>query len=369
MRSIGWSEGWNRGLPVIAWCVLPQSVTPQPAARSFRRRARGLGVGGAEARALCGIGVSPFCLNYVGAACAFITPFLYERAPLGSARTAPSAVCYRPTDVSCPPAVDYRPGVAECAVVQCFLLFRGGLGKGGYDGDDDDADVTERCLFATLYCRGRKETAAQDLRMLRAPDTPVDQILDAVDSQDSESEETLQGSVLQELCKPSARRPLIAGVGLAVVQQLSGINAVMFYCGKILGSVFDKATADTAAVGIQVLQLVMTGVTIPLMDRAGRRPLLFTAGVGMVVCSGALGLYYHLAGSSSALPDFFAALMLYGYVFAFAIGLGSIPWMIIGEIFPPEVKGVCGSITTAVNWCVYMCACMCVCVCINMLLF
>ena len=61
------------------------------------------------------------------------------------------------------------------------------------------------------------------------------------------------------------------------VQQLSGINAVMFYCGTILQSVYSPDTANLVAIGIQALQTVITIVSAPIMDKAGRVPVLLFA--------------------------------------------------------------------------------------------
>jgi hypothetical protein len=76
------------------------------------------------------------------------------------------------------------------------------------------------------------------------------------------------------------------------VQQLSGINAVMFYCGTILQSVFTPSVANTYAVGIQGMQVVLTIVSAPLMDKAGRIPILLFAALGQCCACGLLGVYY-----------------------------------------------------------------------------
>eukprot|EP00667_Euglena_gracilis_P009011 EG_transcript_9149 len=200
-----------------------------------------------------------------------------------------------------------------------------------------------------LLQRGRRADADRALRSLRSRETPVAAILDSWEAQ-GDATTSSDASWLRDLQHPSTLRPLLVGVGLAVLQQFSGINSVIFYCGEIFAGVFSKATADAAAVGVQGLHLLMTAVTIPLMDRAGRRPLLLSAGAGMALCSFLYGLYYALEGTDRALPKVFAVAMVYGYMFSFALGMGSIPWLIIGEIFPPHAKGLCSSIATAVNW-------------------
>jgi hypothetical protein len=74
------------------------------------------------------------------------------------------------------------------------------------------------------------------------------------------------------------RQALLIGIGLMFVQQLSGINAVMFYCGTILQSVFTPSVANTYAA--------------PLMDKAGRIPILLFAALGQCCACGLLGVYY-----------------------------------------------------------------------------
>merc|ERR1711871_525874 len=109
------------------------------------------------------------------------------------------------------------------------------------------------------------------------------------------------------------------------------------------------------------MQMVVTGLSAPLMDKAGRRPILMVAISGMIVMSALLASYYlvqtdcHTIGNakicdSHPLPDPVAVFALYGYVFFFACGLGAIPWFIMGEIFPAEIKGIASSIATGVNW-------------------
>jgi len=200
-----------------------------------------------------------------------------------------------------------------------------------------------------LLQRGKRAEAAAALRRLRAADTPVDAIVDGWDIETSKAADST-GALWVELCRPSVLRPLGVGVGLALLQQLSGINTVIFYCGEIFSGVLSKPHADIAAVGVQVVHLGVTIVVVPVIDRLGRRPLLLCAGAGMAVCAGLVGLYFLLDGTNHALPKGVAVGIVYAYMGCFAIGMGAIPWLILGEIFPPQAKGVCSSLATAVNW-------------------
>ena len=168
---------------------------------------------------------------------------------------------------------------------------------------------------------------------------------------------------MNALCQGNAPKALAIGVGLMFVQQLSGINAVMFYCGSILQSVYpDPQTANMFAVGIQVMQVIITAISAPLMDKAGRIPILLFALIGLTVSSAVLAAYYLLETDchknaqgdevcpTHPLPDIVAVIALYSYVFFFSSGLGAIPWFLMGEIFPSEVKGLASSVATAVNW-------------------
>ena len=124
------------------------------------------------------------------------------------------------------------------------------------------------------------------------------------------------------LSDKASRRALFIGVGLMVVQQFGGINAVMFYCGTILQAVTDNDVdkANKLAIGVQAVQLVTTGLSAFMMDRAGRKPILLWAAAGQAICSTLLGLYFVGVVSSESI----ALVGLYGYVFFFASGTESI---------------------------------------------
>ena len=152
------------------------------------------------------------------------------------------------------------------------------------------------------------------------------------------------------LWQRGARRPLIVGVGLAVFQQITGINTVIYYAPTIfqqagLGS---ASAAILATAGIGVVNVLMTVVAIKLMDKSGRRKLLL-AGLAIMIAT-LLVLAAAFAGGESRLLGFITAGALAAYVGGFAIGLGPIFWLLISEIFPFAVRGRGMSIATVANW-------------------
>jgi len=199
-----------------------------------------------------------------------------------------------------------------------------------------------------LVSKGRDKEARTALARVRDPAVgDVDNMLAKMKEGTSDGPAEKAGFSFL-ISDKASRRALFIGVGLMVVQQFGGINAVMFYCGTILQAVTDNDVdkANKLAVGVQAVQLVTTGISAFMMDRAGRKPILLWAAGGQCICSMLLGLYFVGVVTSESI----ALVGLYGYVFFFASGMGAIPWSIMAEIFDPKVKGLASSLATAMNW-------------------
>jgi sugar porter (SP) family MFS transporter len=154
---------------------------------------------------------------------------------------------------------------------------------------------------------------------------------------------------LRELLRPGLRLALLVGVGLAALQQLVGINTIVYYAPTIFSAVgFHSNTAAILATSIiGVVNVFATIVACLLVDRAGRRPLLLWGTAGMVIALLGLSLIFafapgHIAGLTLIL------LML--YIVAFAIGMGPVFWVLSAELFPTNVRTVGASISTLFNW-------------------
>jgi sugar porter (SP) family MFS transporter len=140
--------------------------------------------------------------------------------------------------------------------------------------------------------------------------------------------------------------PLLLGLTLAVLQQLSGINAVFSYAPSIMEkSGLSASSSILAALVVAGVNAGATLVALPLVDRVGRRPLLLVSFAGMALALALFGLTFTTAGGSAA-----PLACLVAFILAFELGLGPIFWLLIAEIFRPEGKATAVSACTAVNW-------------------
>jgi len=162
---------------------------------------------------------------------------------------------------------------------------------------------------------------------------------------------SLQEGGWRELLNVSLRRPLVIGIGLAVFQQFTGINTVIYYAPTIfqLAGLHSASAAILATVGVGVVNVLLTIVALRMLDRAGRRPLLLYGLVGMVISLGVLGAAFLFASSSSVVA-WLAVISLAVYVACFAIGLGPVFWLLISEIYPLKIRGRAMGVATMMNW-------------------
>jgi SP family arabinose:H+ symporter-like MFS transporter len=149
-----------------------------------------------------------------------------------------------------------------------------------------------------------------------------------------------------ELFERRFRHPLIIAVGIAVVAQLSGINAVMYYSTRIFAAAgIGIADAFGATVLVGFINLLFTLVAIALMDRAGRRALLLIGLAAQVLSLSAVA--YFLKAQSSDIALLMAILV---FIAAFALALGPISWLLASEIFPARIRGRGMSVMAFTTW-------------------
>ncbi|KAJ0256486.1 Sugar transporter ERD6-like 4 [Hirschfeldia incana] len=149
--------------------------------------------------------------------------------------------------------------------------------------------------------------------------------------------------------------PLMVGIGLLVLQQLGGINGVLFYSSTIFESA-GVTSSNAATFGVGAIQVVATAISTWLVDRAGRRLLLTISSVGMTISLVIVAAAFYLkefVSHDSEMYNMLSILSVVGVVamvVSFSLGMGPIPWLIMSEILPVNIKGLAGSIATLANW-------------------
>jgi MFS transporter, SP family, galactose:H+ symporter len=198
-----------------------------------------------------------------------------------------------------------------------------------------------------LAGHGRVEDAGTVLQRLRG-DTQVEAELGELRTDLAREGRKLARA--SDLLAPRLRKPLIIGIGLAMFQQITGINTVIYFAPTIFQSAGlpSAATSILATAGVGAVNVIMTIVSIRLIDRLGRRRLLFWSLGGMTVTLVALGGAF-FAGTSGQLA-WVAVVSVAAYVGFFAIGLGPVFWLLIAEIFPLALRGRAMSLATVANW-------------------
>jgi MFS transporter, SP family, galactose:H+ symporter len=156
------------------------------------------------------------------------------------------------------------------------------------------------------------------------------------------------------------RRPLVIGVMLAVLQQFTGINAVIYYADKIFaaagfGSPASESLATLWAIGS--VNVVFTFVAVAWVDRFGRKPLLLIGSLGMGASLIVVGAMFEVMGaganghpSSPTTTGVVTMVALIVFIASFAFSLGPVVWTIINEIYPSHIRGRAVAVATAANW-------------------
>jgi SP family galactose:H+ symporter-like MFS transporter len=156
---------------------------------------------------------------------------------------------------------------------------------------------------------------------------------------------------IKELLNPLIKPAIIVGISLAIFQQATGINTVIYYAPTILESAgFGSSAASIfATMIIGLVNVSFTIIAIFLLDRMGRRPLLLIGLAGMSGALITLGIVLILPSLLSQAGSL-AVVSLMCYVAFFAIGLGPVFWLLISEIYPLKIRGLAMSIVTEANW-------------------
>lgn len=181
----------------------------------------------------------------------------------------------------------------------------------------------------------------QAIRLLAKLGQPVSRV--------NEIEHVLKEEADANLFHPSLGKPLLIGIVLAVLQQITGINTILYY-GSVIFTEHAGARSASAALWANVIigavNLIFTIIAVLTIDKIGRKPLLMIASAGMGTSLAILAYLFsnpQMAGSK-------ILIFIVCYVAFFSVGIGPGVWVVISELFPTKVRGQAMSVATISLW-------------------
>eukprot|EP00727_Mastigamoeba_balamuthi_P012073 m51a1_g7489 hypothetical protein (458) ;mRNA; r:243938-245812 len=194
----------------------------------------------------------------------------------------------------------------------------------------------------------RNDEARKMLQYLRDTDDVEAELSEIVASQNMEkvpSFEEAAGMLIDPL------RPLVITVAIMFIQQITGINAVLYYLKTFLERAgMESKMADYMSILIGGINVIMTVVSIVLIDRLGRKPLLLVSLVGMALSLMSIGIFSHVHTLSKSSAGVGSVVFTILFIVSYAVGLGPVPWCLVPEMFPSTTRALAVSISLFTNW-------------------
>ncbi|KAL0812841.1 hypothetical protein Bca101_069284 [Brassica carinata] len=204
-------------------------------------------------------------------------------------------------------------------------------------------------VFANQAKKGRDKDCRTALQCLRGPDVDISReantIRDTIEMSEVDGE-----TRMSELFRRRYAYPLFIGVGLMFLQQLSGSAGVTYYASSLFQKGGFPSAVGTSVIATMMVPKAMLGTII--VDKLGRRTLLMASCAAMGLSALLLSVSYGFQ-SFGILPDLtpiFTCIGVLGHTVTFALGMGGLPWIIMAEIFPMNVKVSAGTLVTVTNW-------------------
>ena len=191
-----------------------------------------------------------------------------------------------------------------------------------------------------LVTQNRVEEARSVLQLMGAenPEAELREIVDSIHL------ERLQTS--EPLFAWKYRLPIFLAISIGIFNQLSGINAILYYLNDIFAAAgFSKMSGDLQAVAVGSMNLVATLLAMTVIDKLGRKTLLLIGSVGTAGClAGVSGVFFTESHQSYLLW------LLVAYIAFFAISQGAVIWVYISEVFPNRVRAKGQALGSSSHW-------------------
>uniref|UniRef100_A0A182Q0V3 Major facilitator superfamily (MFS) profile domain-containing protein n=1 Tax=Anopheles farauti TaxID=69004 RepID=A0A182Q0V3_9DIPT len=219
------------------------------------------------------------------------------------------------------------------------------------------------CLFLAVACfpqspvwlktRKQFEKAHHSAKWLHLQGFSIDPKANAVGAT-VEQKDAMPSPAPKPLSKEAlVRREILIpfGIGLVLlsIQQLSGIDAVVFFTVEIFRSAGSSMDGHVATIIVGTVQVLSNGASLFVVDRAGRKPLLIMSGLIMCVAMASMGAAFHLNSIGNTCFGYLPVVSLIVFMIGFSIGFGSIPFLLMGELFPTAQRSLLSSLAGSFN--------------------
>ncbi|MGG0389095.1 sugar porter family MFS transporter [Priestia megaterium] len=199
-----------------------------------------------------------------------------------------------------------------------------------------------------LVSKGKNNEALTVLQKIRESKRAKSELQEIESAYEKEAK--MEKATFKDLTTPRVRRVVFLGIGIAVVQQITGVNSIMYYGTEILKDAgFQTEAALIGNIGNGVISVLATFVGIWLLGKVGRRPMLITGLVGTTTALLLIGIFSLVFEGSAALPYIVLALTI--TFLAFQQGaISPVTWLMLSEIFPLRLRGLGMGVTVFCLW-------------------
>ncbi|WKK66979.1 sugar porter family MFS transporter [Lutimonas zeaxanthinifaciens] len=191
-----------------------------------------------------------------------------------------------------------------------------------------------------LLLKGRRESAKATLHKLN-PDADIEILMDEIEHAQKDHHTSNENIFMKKY-----RFPLILAFLIAFFNQFSGINAFLYYAPRIFQAAgLGESTALLSSIGIGITNMIFTLIGISLIDKLGRKKLMYVGSVGYILSLSLVAMAFYLEWEGLMVPIF-----LFVFIASHAIGQGTVIWVFISEVFPDQLRASGQSFGTSTHW-------------------
>ncbi|XP_077292370.1 facilitated trehalose transporter Tret1-like [Arctopsyche grandis] len=204
------------------------------------------------------------------------------------------------------------------------------------------------------YLIGKNQRGAAEETLKRLRNKSSEGVQEELDEIQKGNEQNSTTSSIKDLWKSKANiRAMFIGCSMTAFDQLSGIDFVLFYLEPIFGVTDSGLSPEISTIIIGVVQVIASCITPLVVDRLGRRIMLMVTAIILTLSQVALGIFFILDDNDSPSVEYITWLpvvSLMVFITAYNMGIGSLAWIVVGELFDQSIKSYGSTFAASFNW-------------------